>query len=652
MVEERGYERRVAVQAGTPLPQVSADAFGAGVGREIERAGEIIHTEKLEDARIDRELRDNSEWSRWQVAYAQSREEFDRLAADSRESDDPGHAKALAEAWRVREQELLQGLTSERLKERASASMADWGGAYRTREAVWEQARQAEITVDRYDEGLRASEARVRRLETPDDYAAEVTIQMDAIGGLAVSDEIRDKLMDETEQRLAIAYLRGTIDRDPALAKGILGSNAFDGILTGDQIEALTNGADVEIRRVEAANARVRAEKEAQLREQLQTFEEAESQGFFTDPAEFDQAIEAARAIGDTSLALKLEGMQADTAFIRVWGPENATSLQREQRMTVLAGKANRSIEETRELEFLRRNAASWASEEQSDPVGQAARRGGDYAPPAIDFSDPATLLARGRWAAARTAAGQPVSPLTRTEAQTLGRIFDSGAQGREQVLGLLAEFQPAQAMAAARMMDPEDRTLPVIATLNPRQRTTALRGREILADNRKFLEERLAGNALDVESQLAVGQGQLNQALQAVPFEERTAIMLAAQELMAGSMERAGGEWNEQSYVRAINFVLGATGSGEEQKGGLSQWGGRAFLLPEGVSKRAFVNATVAGARESEDPPVNPDGSLARLSRAYPVVVGPGQYEFHTATGRPLVRRSGEIYRVNVRAR
>lgn len=630
------------------MPQVSAESFGAGVGRELERAGDMFHAEAIEDARIERDLRDNAEWAEFQTGFAKSREEFDLLAADSRQSDDPGHARTLAESWKQREQELLGRLTSDRLKQRAGASMAEWGGSYRTREAIWEQTRQAEISVDRYGESLRAAEGRVRRLETPEDYAAESKIQMDAIGGLAVSDELREQLIEETEQRLAIAYIRGTTDRDPALAKGLLSSNAFDGILTGDQVEALMNGAEVEVRRAEAEAARAQRDQVAAIREQIEYFEERHGNGFFDqDPEAFDEAIAAAKAIGDPVLVEQLTELQAQEAFGRIWGPQNANALQRAGRIGELAGKDKLTDPEVRELAFLQRHAESWANEERNDPVGQAARRGGEAPPPPLDFGDPATMQARGRWAQAR---GLP--PLRQDEARALGEIFDSGAQGREQVLGLFAQFQPAQAMAAAKMMDPEDRTLPVIATLNTRQRTTALRGREILADNRKFLEERLGGNALDVESQLALGQEQLNQALQAVPYDERTAIVLTAQELMAGTMERTGGDWQEETFLQAINYVLGARGRGDEQRGGLSRWGGRAFILPDGVTKRAFVNATVAGARDSEDPPVNPDGSLARLSGAYPVAIGPGLYEFHTGTGRPLMRRSGEIYRVNVRPR
>ncbi len=652
MVDERGYTRRVAPQAGAAAPSVSAASFGAGVGAALEQAGNVLNQENLETERLERGLRENAEWSQFQQGFAKSREEFTLLADDSRQSDDPGHARGLGESWAVREDELIGRLSSEQLKQRARGTLGEWGSRYRTREALWEEGRQAEIAIDGYQDSLGIAEGRVRRLQTPTEYRDELAMAMDGIGGLSVSDEIREGLIEETEQRLAVAYIRGMTDRDPVAAQALIDSGAFDGVLKGDQTEVLRNGTDVEIRRIQAQQRREAAEQQAQLREQISYFQQRQGNGFYDDPAEFEPFIAAAQAIGDASRVEELRDLQADTGFVKIWGPANATAVQREQRLTVLAGKESRSELETRELDFLRRNSSGWAAEEERDPVGQAIERGGSGAPPPIDFGDPASLLARGQWAAARTAEGMPVSPLSRTEAQALSRIFDSGANGREEVLDLLSNFQPSQAMAAAAQMDPQDRTLPIIATLNRSQRTTAMRGREILQDNSKFLEDRLADPARNPREVMMAGRTGLDEALRAVPYDQREAIAVTAQQMMAGAIERSDGQWNEERYAEAINYVLGAEGRGADQRGGIAVWGERSFLLPEGVSLRGFANEAVRIARESDNPPVNPDGSPARLSRAYPVRVGPDLYEFHTGSGNPVRRQSGSIYTITVRAR
>lgn len=644
----RGYKRRTRPQATQGLPQTSTASFGAGVGDAIGRGAQVVSSEALEDRRIDRRLEDNRQWSEFQVGFAQFREGLAESVRDGRQNYKAGHADRMAQNYKVGEVGLLEGITSNRVKERARAALATYGSQFRAGEQDWETVRIGELAVDQYSAALEASANRVRRLEEPQDYVSELAIQLDAIEQLETSDKAKGALERETRQKLGVAFIRGMTDRDPIAARAMIDGGAFDEILTDDQVEVLRNGTGVEIRRLEAAAAREQAEQAAQLREQITYFEERQGNGFYDDPESFEGPIAAATALGDASRVEKLKDLQADAGFIRVWGPENANALQRERRLGELAGKDNLTDLETRELDFLRRNSSKWATEEFNDPVGQAIERGGSGAPPAIDFEDPQSLLARGRWAAARGADGAPVSPLSRDEARSLGRIFDSGGDGREQVLELLSQFQPAQAMEAARMMDPEDRTLPIIATLDQRIRNMALRGRGVLADNRKLLTDAMKDNA-----ELAGDIEDLNQefgrALNQVRPEQRGSLLLTAQQILAGYNDRTGGDWSSEDYLQAINMALGSTGVGEDQRGGLSRWGGELFLLPSGYTKREFKSEVAARAQTNILPPVNPDGSTVNILRLVPVPVGNGLYEFHSRGGAPARTKEGEPWRVRM---
>jgi hypothetical protein len=651
MVEERGYESRVRVQAGAPLPGVSADAFGAGLGRAIEQAGEVLHSERIEDARLDRSLRDNSEWAAFQTDFALTREELAAAAREGRKSDDPGHAARIAEEWQKREGALLGKLTSTRLKERAQGTLSEWGASFRAREADWEDLRQSEIVVERHQEQFGIAEGRVRRLESPGDYAAEVKIQMDAIAGLAVSDAVKDKLADEAEQRLAVSYLRGMIDRDPAAAQALIDSGGFDGVLTGDQVEALRDSSAVEIRRYEAAAEREKAEQVAVLRENLQTFKEAEQQGLVTDPGQFDQAIAGALAVGDKSLALELEGLKANQQFVRIWGPENATALQRENRLAELASKPARSDSENRELAFLRQHNGIWAAEEARDPVGQAAARGGNGAPPPIDFTDPASIAARGKWAAARAAQGQRLPAFTAVEMRELGTLYDSGRSGEEQVLSILSALPPEQAMESARRIEPNDRTLPIIATLQPGVRNMARRGREALRADKSLLFKMLEDDP-DLNEAYTSERLAFEQALRFAPPEQRAAIFETAKQIAAGQVDKFGETMTPALWQTSLQLAVGGVKTPDGWAGGLGKWGESTYRLPEGVTHRGFTAAVTRAVQATQDPPVNPDGSTANLFRLAPVEVGEGVYEFRNAAGDPVRRKSGKLYRVTVRPR
>lgn len=649
MVEEVGYTSRVRVQPGAQLPGVSADSFGAGVGQALSQAGQVIQQERLQDARLDRQLKDNAEWSAFLVEDAKAREELSTLAREGRLSDAPGHAERIGRALEERQAALLGKLTSERLREQGRARLAEWGTSLRAREADYEFLRGQEIAVEAFAEQRGIAEGRVRRLEKPDDYRLELKLQIDAINAMNTSDKVKQQLIDETEQRMAVSFIRGMTDRDPAAARALIDSGAFDGVITGDQVEVLRNSTEVELRRIDAQRERDQAEALATLRGQIAAFKQAESMGLIEDEGAYDQAIVQAKALGKDDLVLELTGLKANRAFTKVWGPENATALQREQRMTVLAGKDKRTPNETLELEFLRKNAPGWASEEARDPVGQAAKRGGAGAPPAIDLNDPRSIAARGQWAAARSAEGRRVPAFTATEARELGRLYDSGRSGEEQVMAVLAALPPAQAMESAKQIDPNDRTLPVIVTLSLDRRNQARRGREALRANPKLLSDAMRAD-LDLSEAVDAENKDFEAALRMVPPDQRRAIFETAKQLAAGQIDKSGLPLTPELWTQSLKFALGGRVVNGEWVGGFARWNDKAFLLPRGGTRAGFQGAVMREAQMSKDPPVNPDGSTANLFRLTPIAVAEDTYEFRNAAGDPVRRKSGQVYRVVVR--
>ena len=644
MPEERGYERRVRTGAAAALPSVSADSFGAGIGREVERAGQVLHAEAIEDSRIDTRLRQNAEWTSFQSSFASSREDLSEMAREGRKSDEPGHAQRIAEQWRIREEELIGGLSDKQLQQRARGTLAEWGAGLRSREADWEDLRQSELSVEGFQEQRGVAEGRTRRLESPADYASELKIQMDAIAGLDVPDKVKGALADETEQVLAVAFLRGAIDRDPEAAKALLDAGSFDGVLSGDQVEALLNASAVEIRRAEATAQHAANVERTALKQDISLFKELEGQGR-ADWGALPGMLERARAAGLQMEVAQLEGLAANEGFERQYQGLPPTAL--EQRLATLNRKGELSQTEQLERSWIEGHLPGIEGRYRGDPVGFHSREGGVNAPPPLDFNDAASIAERSRWARANGTG----TPFSKNEAAELQRQYSSGRAGEEGVMALLNRLPPDQAMAAARSVDPGDRTLPVVVTLDPNHRALARRGREVLRENGKVLSEPLKDDP-SLAREISSLNGALDQALSSVAPEQRAAIRETAKQLLAGAIDKNGGGYTARTYSNAISTSLGARRDARgRQLGGLGRWNEDWFLLPDGVSGEEFGRSARAAAASGKVRPVNPDGSPLDIGRGvYPVAIEGGWYEFRSRRGRVVRGSNGKPWRVRMR--
>jgi hypothetical protein len=632
-----GYKSQVAPQAGRPLPAVSAVDYGAGVAEGIGRLAGAVYGAKKGEYQVDRRQRENAEWSEFQVQFAAEREAAAAAAREARQSDDPEHAQKMAQHWQQAEERLLDRLTFDDLKGRARGSLASWGAQFRTGEADWQDLRTAEIATDQYRDQRDAGANRVRRMDNAGDYAAELKIQRDALDGMKVPGKVRDKLWEETEQTYAVAFLQGRMDEDPSGAMALIDSGAFDEVLTPAQVEALKNGAAVEVRRSQAQAEREVAAAEREVRDELAILTTRDGDGI--DVGEEAAALRPKlEALGMDKELEKLAGIEANAAFARAY--EGAPPAQLEQRLAVLTAKDKPSDAEQREAEWIRDKLPGITTRFTDDPVGFYAREGGPSAPPPLDMQDPASVAARSKWARRHGVA----EVLTKTEAAVWAKAYGEGRQGEEMVMGLLAALPPDQAMRAARMVDPADETLAVIVTLPEIYRNQARRGREALKADRKLFAEALED--LDTEEAVAAMTTQFHRALRGgVPPDQRKAINDTAKMLAAGMVDKHGGGFTPDLWRKSLNQAMGAYTVGGEQRGGFGLWKGDWFLLPDGVAPRQF--GAWARRQAAEGGPVNPDGSPANIHRATPVAVGGGVYEFRTTGDRVLRDAEGNAWRI-----
>ena len=652
MVEETGYTSRVRVQAAAPLPGVSAASTGAGVADAIGQAGAVIQQEKLEDARLDRQLRDNSEWSAAMVVDAEVRNRTQTFALEGRNSDEPGHAERVGKEIEAAREQLLGMVTSPRLKQQMEVRLADWGETLRAREANWEVLRGQEKVVENVEQTLRVLDGEARRAATPLEFDKVLKAYREGLAGLDLPDEVKGKLDVEVQQRAAVGFIRGMTDRDPAAARALIDSGAFDGMISGDQLDVLRNGAEAEIRRVEREREREQAEAVANVQAQINQLIQFEGLGIAQPVEAYDDAIQAAMAIGDTKLVTQLTALKNNNEFTREWSPSNATALQREQRMAALNRKNKRTQEEDMELAFLQKRAPGWASEEARDPVSQAMLRGGKGAPPVIDLNDGASWNDRAAWMNARDIA----SAFSGAELRELQEAAET-PQGELQVMEQLDKVRDDFArFAMAQQIRPDDPTFHTMAMLRPAIRSTIRQGRKAIANNPKFFKD----IDPDIETKMTQLDKQIAYALREFDDDHAAAVRDVYRQFLAGNAAAQGkldftdfedGPGMDKSLRSAVAHALGGTYYTKNGKtallGGFGTSNGRAFVLPDNMNQAEFdrrVQQQVAGSR---NPPVNSDGSLANLFRATPVRMPDGFYEWETPGRQRVKAKAGGNFRV-----
>lgn len=639
MAGEELYRRQVADRAGAPLPSSSPEQFGAGLGRAVEQAAGQAHVRSIQAYQVERRARTNADTSIFQAGFGAVREDLAALAREGRKSDQPGHAERLAGEVAKRREELLAGIQDDDLRQRASASFDDWGARFRTGEADWEELRQSQIVVERTDQAIKLSEGRVRRLEKPEDYTEELRVQLAGVDMLDVADGVKSKLRDEAEQRLGIAFLRGMTDRAPSDAKLLIDSKMFDGVLTGDQLDTLRNGAEVEIRRAEAAAAHAVAVETADFKETVRVFEAQDAQGIDQSEA-LPGLIATAQKLGLPDVAAKLQGQAADAGFARSY--QGIPPAQLEQRLAAITRKGDKAtVIEQRERKWIEDKLPGIEGRYASDPVGFYVREGGRGAPPPLDLSDPASIDARARWA---RAAGVG-TPFTKAETSAFRQQYEQGRQGEETVIAALHRLPADQAMAAARAVDPSDRTLPILVTLDENHRNLARRGREALKAKPKLLLDFTKDDPDLQEAGVALKQ-RFDRALVNVSPDQRSAILLTAQQMAAGAVDKNGG-YSTKVLENAINTALGASRDGAGNLlGGIQRWGDGHFLVPGGMTAKAFHDRALKVAA-AKGGPVNPDGTPFNIGRAVPVALANGAYEFVSPSGQAVKKADGTIWRV-----
>jgi hypothetical protein len=644
MVEERGYQSRVAPGGPAPAVMRSPASFGAGLGAAIADAGETLQQVQLRSYRLDRQETADSEAADFAAKFAQVRADMDQATREARATaaaGGKGHAEAIAKRLQEQRDALLSGITEDSVRRSATAQLDSYAGQVTKAEGDFEEGRRVDKLVT--DIGLATDLARNRNRTAKGDravYEEELTLVRAAIEAMpGTSEDIKSALSREAEQKISIGYLQGMMDERPQEAKDAILRGEYNDIFSGEQLDALMNGADVEIRRVEAAAEREAAAAKAALNERVATAKAMDAQGIEV-PDEVLTELEAAAALtGDQSTVVQLQGIRSNNAFARVY--EKSTPLQIEQRRAALQAKDKPTIAEQRELAWLEEKGGSLTAKFQNDPFGSAQVSTGTVAPP-LDLADPASVRARISWQRSASAAtGRQIPLLSKAELAGMQEQYHGGDAGKAQVYAQL-DMVPATAgvrAAVAREIAPNDRPFQIMAQLPSGVRRMAGEGLKVLREKKGFFTPAKDNKQRDeINEMVDQVNTELAYALRNFPGEAASIQNVGVQIAAGGLAGRGqdGDHLNEATYRGAMNHALGRV----DGKGGLGKWNGKPFVIADGFTPAGFEAAIMRDARaRAKNPAVNPDGTMFDLKRATPVWIGTttngaSRYQWEVGTG------------------
>ncbi|WP_404480044.1 hypothetical protein [Novosphingobium sp. BL-52-GroH] len=649
MAQERGYEAQVMPKAGAPMPMASARTYGAELADTVGQVADDMHRREIRANQVQRSQRADQEASDFAHKNALHQQNMDgivrQLRTNPTSADYAEHVDLVQKADDAARENMLAGITEDSVRRRAVQQL----DAQRTR-LVGQEAEFAEVqrvAKTTLDAGsvLDINANRIRTSTEPADLGGAITDWHGYVDGLqGLTPVQKAKLRQQGEQTYTVAFVNHLNDTNPTAALAMLDAGTFGSVLDPQQIEQLRNGSMVEVRRAQAQVEHQANLENAAAREEIATATEQASQGIDVS-AQLPGLMAKAAAMGDTSTVAKLQGLERDNAFARVWG--KVSPLTRQQRLQALNAvpEAKRSETDQAEIKWLTDKGGSLDSQFNSDPVAFAAQTApAGMGPPPITEWAPQELAQREKWMKGAVGAYGRMEPLTGAEAKALQEQAIGSDGGYRQVLSTLGGFSGRTAMQAVRQVLPSDAFAQSVVALPAPIQRQALDGREIRKANPQILKA--PKDDVATQEQLQGLRAGFNLALGNVPASQRNGILEVAENIAADALAKNGRLSEQMSgamLARALDAALGSTGSGPTKKGGIGWWNGTMYLLPDRVSEGGFAGHVSRYITDHPDQaPVNPDGTPANIRAARPVAIGGGRYQFMVGN-RVIMGRDGK---------
>lgn len=642
------------------VPGVSAEAMGAGVGRAIGNLGQA--TENFAQAVQQRER--EVEAADVGVRVAELNGEIDVLAQERRENaaaGGAGHTEGVIEEFDRRATETLAGIRNDRVRRAYSDQLARDRARILSREDGWQRGASIEHRVERVDRAGTLIANGQATDPTPEGLEAGLEQIETQVSAMGLSADLTDATIREQQRKVVAAWGNAMVEINHGALIEVIDEGALNAYLEPEDIDRLRDGAMVEGRRLAAAERARQATVAAEARETLSLFNRRIAAGDEPSDAEFDEMAELATAIGDEG---RLFDVQVARQEVRVNRETSTwTPIQFEQAINTLRQKGeDRTTAENIQLRQLEQIRASRVSEFVNDPHGAAAR--GGSAPPPVDWANPtaAQLDARASWARGFAQANGLVSIpyLSTEEMRPLEERLEQGAPGLVEVARTLrTQWGTRAAGQIAQQLQPNDRDLQLMVGLPITTQNLFVRGAEARRGNSSLFDRQVAAEVFAEHSS-------------AIPQALRPAVFEAAANISSGLRDNYNEvDFDEDTFVRAIEYAMGGTGPRNDIRGGLGEWQDDPIWLPPDLTQgdfeerlaratgQAFVEAAVdgqgnphqqapryMGADGRPGGPISPE----QLRQLRFETVSPGVYRLVGPIGGALVDADGRQWQFDVR--
>lgn len=672
-----GYERQVSAGGAEVLnlPRYDARDFGGQVGVGLQQVGAAFGDRA---ARIE-EASENAARMDAARRYAEAEAAANKARAARRQTaaaDGTGHLDAVLQDVDGITANALEGVTNPRaraaletqfLQLRSRLDLDEDGYATGLRSV--KTATDAQSAIDIEANTLYTS-------GTPEQLGEALGRWDTNLGSMQLAPDEKGKLERYAKSRLSRSLIEGMAERDPYQARELLRSGSLNAFIDADNMTAIGNRIDAEVRGREAARRAqaVAARQEARAAATLRLAAEREQRDRETEWA--DGIVAAAKegvpipvqVMGQAAAVYGRHGNPGKAISAEVIGTRNAVNLQfgnkspvllqrEEQRLSAeiaqAGAKADPALIAARDqLRIVRKTQQENA---KTDLLGWEARYGTPI--PDLDGSNPATFAERGRIArdAARRYGVQP-QVLTSTEADAYAERLTSGsAQQKLQVARELALFGP-MASAAAKQVAALDPVAGWAVGLAGQGRFAAAQDLFLGADVVKGNPNIAPTAAVDARFAGTVGE-----AFRYMPPSALSTLKAAATSIYAARWSREGGaNWRPEAFDAGVRMALGGTkGSDGIERGGLGEWRGAPVALPAGVSQTDFERsmALLSNEKLKASGTLRPVGDRGQdipaeaVRRGELLPVGDGLYyvqmpgasaPLNAANGKPFVLRIG----------
>lgn len=578
------------VSSAAALPEASANAFGAGIGDAIERAGSEVQASSIRAMELDRERQRQADLSQQSAAYAQWAGEYRINVEDLKDKAEPdgaGHVDNVRNLGRTSGDQFLGGIQDPKVRAHFAPLVEG---------VVADQS----VDADVYARGLRLKSIGEGQRDATDGWSSQLLLHPEPTGlkaaieertstinALEAPPEIKQKLLKEALDTVEFNYGQGLTRADPTGAKAVFDSGYLSHLTPEHRLQLL-NANDTDIRVQTADQNRQVSQAAEQVRVDAAHLTHEITYGELPTDDEVKGVITRATALqahvpGMQSVVEELQHSYGTIKTRRLtdkWTSADWAHAVNPLAAKVAQGKA--TDDEQQQLRVLEELRPAAEARFKSDPDGFSSASG--IVAPQVDLNapDPGTVQARKSWAKSFARTGGLVEAPYLSKDQ-LQQVRDRVAQSPAAAFEVAQELKGTWGMDAApsivrQIGGPAKGDMQLMLGLDPAIAQRYQRGREALDKK-----------AVDVNEDVA--RQVYGTYVRGVPADLQGPMFDAARKIAAGWMLEKGFTKvpaNFDDVMRAsLQYAAGRTGDVRDGNapGGMANVNGRYAWLPSDMS-------------------------------------------------------------------